>query len=95
MGKTYGNNVCRVEFLSSGFRQLLYSPEVRDVVYRASKAMADSAGEGFGVNIKYGRAGGGTRGRVLAFVSAWTPEAREREAVDKVLTIAATKKVEV
>ena len=85
----YGTPACRIEFLSSGFRALLMGPGVRDYVYRNAKAIAEDAGEGFGVDIRYGQPGSGTRGRVLGFVSAWTPEAREKQASEKVLKIAA------
>ena len=87
MAKTYGNDVCRIEFLESGFKALLMGTEVRDTVYRVANDMARDAGEGFTARTFYGR---GAAGRVMATVDADTPEAREREAVDKVLTRAAT-----
>lgn len=95
MAKLYGSKTCQLEFLSDGFRQLLYSDEVRDVTYRTGKAIAADAGDGFAVDVVYGKSGGGTRGRVLVFVEAVTPEAREAEATDKVLTRAAHRRREV
>ncbi len=92
MGKTYGTDVCRVEFLESGFKQLLMSDEMRDTVYRVANDMARDAGEGFTARTFYGR---GRAGRIMATVDADTPEAREREATEKVLTRAATVRREV
>ena len=92
MAKTYGSNVCRVEFIESGFKQLLMGHEVRDTVYRVADSMAKDAGDGFTARVFYGR---GAAGRVMATVDADTPRARELEATEKVLTIAATKRREV
>ena len=92
MARTYGNDACRIEFLSSGFKALLMGAEVRDTVYRVASDMARDAGDGFTPRIFYGR---GAAGRVMATVDADTPQAREREAIDKVLTRAATVRREV
>ena len=92
MGKTYGNKVCRVEFLESGFKALLMGPEVRETIYGVSDSIAKEAGDGFTARVFYAR---GPAGRVMATVDADTPEAREREATDKVLTMAATRRREI
>ena len=84
----YGNDRCRIEFLSEGFKALLMSNEVRNYVYENAAGVARDAGDGFVANIFYGR---GAAGRVMATVDAVTPEAREAEATGKVLTRAATR----
>ena len=84
----YGNKTCRIEFLSSGFRDLLMGDGVRDEVYRDAQAIARDAGEGFEAKLFYGK---GAAGRVMATVDAETEEARKAEATDKVLTRAATR----
>ena len=90
--KLYGNDTCRVQFLESGFRQLLASQEVRDVVLVAANAIAADAGEGF--EVKPFRANQ-RDGRIMAKVEADTPKARRAEATDKVLSAAAFRRREV
>lgn len=92
MAKTYGSKTCRIEFLSSGFKALLMGPEVKDTVYRTADLIAKEAGDGFTARTFYGR---GPAGRVMATVDADTYEAREREATEKVLTRAATRRREI
>lgn len=87
MARTYGNKTVQIEFLSSGFKKLLMGNEVRDTVYQNAQAIARDAGDGFTARIFYGR---GAAGRVMATVDADTPEAREAEATDKVLSRAAS-----
>ena len=87
MARTYGSKTVQIEFLSSGFKKLLMSDEVRDTVYQNAQAIARDAGDGFTARIFYGR---GAAGRVMATVDADTPEAMRAEATDKVLSRAAS-----
>ena len=84
--KLYGNETCRVEFLESGFRTLLFSEEMRKCVSTAAQGIAARAGEGFSARTFYGNR---KAGRILGSVDAVTLEARYRQATDKVLKSAA------
>lgn len=88
MARTYGNKTVQIEFLSSGFKKLLFSPEIRETVYQTAKAIARDAGDGFTPSVYYARQYAG--GRIVGTVFASTPEAREAEATDKVLSRAAS-----
>lgn len=63
-----------------GMRRLLQSSEVRSELERRARAVAQAAGPGFAVSATSGRR------RALAMVYAATPQARAREARDRVLT---------
>ena len=84
----YGNDTCRIEFLSDGFRALLMGDGVKQTVYQLAQDIAADAGDGFTAKYFYGR---GKAGRVMATVDAETPEARRAQASDKVLSMAAVK----
>ena len=86
---TYGSKTCRVEFLSKGFKTLLYSSGVRDTVYNIAQQIARDAGDGFQPGVFYAKNYAG--GRVVGTVNAVTPEAREAQAERKVLHVAAVK----
>ena len=68
----YGNDVCRIEFDSSGFRALLTSSEMQDAVYGVASPIAADAGDGFEARPFLGN----QAGRWMATVDAATDEAR-------------------
>lgn len=73
-----------IQYNSDGFRQILNSPDVANLVGQQARSIAARAGEGFEVDGPRSMNYGG--GRIGAFVSAKTREARESEATDKTLT---------
>ena len=79
--KTIGG--IRIEFISDGWRQILNSQAVADVVNDAGQKIAQRAGEGFVYKPQKLHYGGG---RVGGFISAQTIEARRAEATSKTLT---------
>ena len=93
MAQTYGNKTVQIEFLSSGFKKLLFSREIRETVYRTAQAIARDAGDGFMPSVYYARQYAG--GRIVGTVFANTPEAMRAEATDKVLSRAALRRREV
>lgn len=82
----------RLKFDSAGFRALLLSDGVKDLVTDktteiAQRANANAGGDGFGTSIEVGGYGGG---RWVGFVHSTDAEAYKAEAEDKVLTRAVT-----
>ena len=78
----------RLEFDSSGFRELLLSDGVKELVTDttesiAGRANANSGTDGFQSSVIVGGYGGG---RWIGFVNATTPEAVKAESEDKALT---------
>lgn len=77
----------KIEFNSAGFRNLLFSDGVKNLVQNttnniASKANANSGG-GFEARVQKGGYGGG---RYIGFVTSTDPSAARAEAEDKALT---------
>lgn len=82
----------RLKFDSAGFRSLLLSDGVKDLVTDktteiAQRANANAGGDGFETSIEVGGYGGG---RWVGFVHSTDAEAYKAEAEDKVLTRAVT-----
>ena len=82
----------RLKFDSAGFRALLLSDGVKDLVTDktteiAQRANANAGGDGFETSIEVGGYGGG---RWLGFVHSTTAAAVKAEAEDKALTRAVT-----
>ena len=80
----------RIVFNSDGFRQLLLSDGVRDLVQSTAEEICDKAngnntrgGEGFVVRTQVGGYGGG---RYIAFVSSTDKNSFIAESEDKALT---------
>lgn len=80
----------RIEFISDGFKQILESAEVHDLVQDTANEICDKAnannnrgGEGFTTNVIKGGYGGG---RWIGFVKASDKEASIAEAEDKALS---------
>lgn len=80
----------RIVFNSDGFRQLLLSDGVRDLVQSTAEEICDKAngnntrgGEGFVVRTQVGGYGGG---RYVAFVSSTDKNSFIAESEDKALT---------
>lgn len=80
----------RIVFNSDGFRQLLLSDGVRDLVQNTAEEICDKAngnntrgGEGFVVRTQVGGYGGG---RYVAFVSSTDKNSFIAESEDKALT---------
>ncbi len=82
----------RLTFDSAGFRALLLSDGVRDLVADTSntiaqRANANAGGDGYEASVEVGGYGGG---RWLGFVHSTTAAAVKAEAEDKALTRAVT-----
>ena len=78
----------RIEFISSGFREILNTDEIRNVVEEVAQHIADDAngnygGDGFEVTTKVGSYGGG---RWIAFVSSTDKDSLKAESEDSALT---------
>ena len=76
-------NGIRFQFISEGWREILNSADVANLVADTGNRIAERAGEGFVYKPQVLKYGGG---RVGGFVVATTHEAREAQAEDKVLT---------
>lgn len=78
-----------IEFISNGFRQILFSDGVKEVVTSAAEAIQNEANagvtdsEGFSMNVRGIGYGGGRWG---AFVSAKDQKANAAESENQVLT---------
>lgn len=73
----------RIQFVSDGWRTILNSQEVADLVNDIGRGIAEAAGDGF--EYRAARLGYGG-GRVGGFVGATTYEAMLAQAEDKALT---------
>lgn len=80
----------RLEFISSGFKEILESDGVHDLVQDTANEICDRAnannnrgGEGFATNVIKGGYGGG---RWIGFVKATDKESAIAEAEDKALS---------
>lgn len=78
----------RIQFISSGFREVLLSQGCQEVVSSAAddiaaRANANGNTDGFAALTIVGGYGGG---RYVGFVSSTTPEAAQAESEDKALT---------
>ena len=73
----------RIQFISEGWRKILNSQEVADLVNGIGQNIASAAGPGF--EYRAARLGYGG-GRVGGFVSSTTYEAMLAQATDKALT---------
>lgn len=79
--------ISKIEFNSAGFRALLFSEGVKDLVQKttddiAARANANANG-GFEARIRKGGYGGG---RYIGFITTAEPSAIRAEAEDKALT---------
>lgn len=77
-----------INFISAGFKQILESDGVRDLVQDVAngiceRANANYGGDGFAVNVRHLGYGGGRYG---AFISSVDENASRAEANDHVLT---------
>lgn len=77
-----------INFISAGFKQILESDGVRDLVQDVAngiceRANANYGGDGFAVNVRHLGYGGGRYG---AFISSVDENAARAEASDHVLT---------
>ena len=77
-----------ITFISAGFKQILESEGVRDLVQELADGICDRAnanygGDGFGVSVKHLNYGGG---RVGAFIYAKDADAAKAQSEDQVLT---------
>lgn len=77
-----------INFISAGFKQILESDGVRDLVQDVAngiceRANANFGGDGFAVNVRHLGYGGGRYG---AFISSVDESAARAEANDHVLT---------
>lgn len=77
-----------INFISAGFKQILESDGVRDLVQDVAngiceRANANYGGDGFAVNVRHLGYGGGRYG---AFISSVDENAARAEANDHVLT---------
>lgn len=82
----------RLEFDSAGFRALLLSDGVKELVTDkteeiAQRANANAGGDGFGTSVEVGGYGGG---RWVGYVHSTTAAAFKAEAEDKTLSRAVT-----
>lgn len=74
------SNITRIEFVNQGFRDLLNSAEVRDLVESEAQAIASRAGEGFEARtIKKAT-------RWIAVVNTTDKASEQAESENKVLT---------
>lgn len=80
----------RLEFISEGFREILLSEGVRDLVQETADGICDRAnanndrgGEGFATNVIQGNYGGG---RWIGFVKSTDKQSAIAESEDKALT---------
>ncbi|MBW3077691.1 hypothetical protein [Bifidobacterium simiiventris] len=74
----------RMQFNSAGFRQILNSQPVANLIGQQAQRIKTAAGDGFEVDGPRPMNYGG--GRMGAFVTAVTHQARTAEARDKTLT---------
>ena len=72
----------KIEFIDKGFREVLSSSGVYNMVSDEAQAIAARAGEGFERDVVKGYNGS----RWIAFVHATTQEAAVREAEEKILS---------
>lgn len=78
----------RIEFISSGFKAILNTDEMHNVVEEVAQHIADNAnsnygGDGFKAATKHGGYGGG---RWIAFVSSTDKDSLKAESEDSALT---------
>lgn len=78
----------RIEFISSGFKAILNTEEIHNVVEEVSQHIADQAnnnygGDGFQVTTMTGGYGGG---RWIGFVTATDKDSLKAESEDSALT---------
>lgn len=83
----------RLEFISEGFKEILESDGVHDLVQETAESICDKAnannirgGEGFATSVIRGHYGGG---RWIGFVKTTDKQSEIAEAEDKALTGAA------
>ena len=72
----------KIDFLSEGFRTILTSGEVRNLISSTAQGIASRAGDGFDVDTFLGNYGGG---RWVSVVVAKTREANAEQSENHVL----------